>query len=144
MQIFEKKVWIFEFPYEQTTLSIPVKAESKEEAVNILQSLFSKIQTELAMSFPKVQSVPMSPIIEPVEQPNETMNVPSPIPAEVLELRIDTLIADMGASQLKGKAKADTIKQWTGYDFNEANYTHIITELELIKTGQKEVPVKKK
>ncbi len=66
------------------------------------------------------------------------------IPPEVLELRIDTLLGDMGAGTLKGKAKADTIKLWTGYDFNEANYTHIVTELELIRTGQKELPVKKK
>lgn len=139
MDIREEKVYIFKFPYQQTDFTIPVRAETKEQAVDILQKWLSGVQTELAMEFPKVSSptgimpMPKGAVIAPM---------PPAIPPEVLEMRIDTLLGDLGAGQLKGNAKDDTIKLWTDLENKEENYTGIITELEKIQTGTKEVPVK--
>ena len=108
-----------------------------------MQKMLSRIQTEIAMEFPKMM-VSTSPKIDISGiAPGNIVQIPSTVPPEVLELRLDTLLADMGGGQLKGKAKDDTIKLWTGYDNTVENYTHIITELELLKTGQKELPIKK-
>ena len=138
MELRETKVFLFTFKTDQGDVQFPMRAETREEAGANMQKTLQRMQVELAVDFPKVQAIP------PVNEPEPVLNVPASIPPEVLELRIDTLLGDMGAGQLKGKAKADTIKQWTTYDFNEANYTSIITELELIRTGQKEIPTKKK
>lgn len=141
MQIEENKVFIFKFPYQQTDFTIPVRANTKEEAADILQKWLSGVQTEIAMEFPKVlrpgsvMPMPEGAIIAPM---------PPAIPPDILELRIDTLLYDLGASQLKGKAKDDTIKLWTGFDNKEEYYTSIISELEKIQTRTKEIPTKKK
>jgi len=140
MIIDEQKVYVFKFPYQNSDFTIPVKAESKQEAVDILQKWLSGVQTDLAIEFPKMAQVIMDKIID--VEPKTSIHTISTVPPEVLELRMDTLLADMGGGQLKGKAKDDTIKLWTGYDNTVENYTHIITELELLKTGQKEVPTK--
>lgn len=137
MDIREEKVYIFRFPYQQTDFTIPVRAETKQEAADILQKWLSGVQTDLAIEFPKVLKQ------EPMSLREAASPLVSVVPPEVLELRIDTLLGDMGGSQLNGKAKNDTIKLWTGLENTEANYPQIIRELELLKTGQKEVPAKK-
>lgn len=137
MRIDETKIFLFTFKTDQGDVQFPMRAETREEAGNKMQTTLQGMQIELAVDFPKVQSA------APTETPTE-VSIPTAIPPEVLELRIDTLLGDMGGAELKGKAKADTVKLWTGFDFNEANYVFIINELELIKTGQKEVPIKKK
>ena len=137
MRIDETRVFLFTFKTDQGDVQFPIRAENREQAGNTMQKALQRMQAELAMDFPKT---------EPIEvvTPEPALNIPTVIPPEVLELRINTLLGDMGAGTLTGKAKSDTIKLWTGFDFNEANYTSIITELELIRTGQKEIPVKKK
>ncbi len=136
MQIDESRVFAFRFRTDDGDLVIPIRGESKQDAVLKMQKLLGRMQAELAMDYPKLEAIAIPPT--PVEE-----GVPSPmtVPPEVLELRINTLLGDMGAGQLIGKAKADTIKLWTGQEFIEANYTAIVTELELIRTGQKELPV---
>ena len=143
MQIDEQRVYVFKFPYQNSDFTIPVKAETKQEAVDILQKWLSGVQTDLAIEFPKITpNTTLDTDGKPVNIGNPPMFVGSSIPPEVLELRLDTLLADMGGGQLKGKAKDETIKLWTGYDLIPENYTHIITELELLKTGVKEIPTK--
>ena len=138
MRLDETRVWLFTFKTDQGDVQFPMRAETREQAGDQMQKTLQRMIAELAMDFPKTQ-----PTIE-IPTPEPILNVPTIVPPEVLELRIDTLLGDMGAGALKGKAKADTIKLWTGFDFNEANYTSIITELELLRTGQKEIPAKKK
>lgn len=138
MRLDEQKVFLFTFKTDQGDVAFPMRAETAQEAGEKMAKTLERMTIELSMDFPKVQNIP------PIAAPEPVLNVPTSIPPEVLELRIDTLLGDMGAGEIKGKAKADTVKLWTGYDFNEANYTAIITELELIRTGQKEVPTKKK
>lgn len=140
MDIREEKVYVFKFPYQQTDFTIPVRAENKQEAVDILQKWLSGVQTELAMEFPKVFVDNTPP--EATKVSDAMGNITHVIPAEVLEMRIDTLLGDMGAAQLKGKAKDQTIELWTGLANTEANYTGIVTALEEIKTGVREIPTK--
>lgn len=139
MRIEENKVYVFSFNTgDHGDLAIPVRGESREAAANRLQNMFSSMQTELAMEFPKVVPGNTSP---PQEQPA--------IPAaeglqEILLERIDKLLGDLGGSALVGKAKAETIKNWTELDFIPENYSAIVKDLELIASGQKEVPKPKK
>lgn len=138
MNLSEAKIFLFTFKTDQGDVQFPMRSETREEAVDKMQLTLQRMQIELSVDFPKVKDVVATPVAPPIE------NVPTSIPPEVLELRMDTLLADLGAGQLKGKAKADTVKLWTEFDLNENNYTGIIHELELIQSGQKEVPVKKK
>lgn len=140
MRIDETKIFLFTFKTDQGDVQFPMRAETAQEAGEKMQKTLERMMVELSMDFPKVQNAPVQETLQEAEH----LNVPTVIPPEVLELRIDTLLGDMGGAELKGKAKADTVKLWTGFDFNEANYVNIINELELIKTGQKEVPIKKK
>ena len=143
MELREERVFLFKFTTDAGDVQFPVRAQTKDEAADIMQKMLSRIQTEIAMEFPKVMNVGDKPL--QVEDTKAFLGLQKGvgIPPEVLELRIDTLLADMGVGQLKGKAKDETIKLWTGYDNTVENYTHIITELELLKTGQKELPIKK-
>lgn len=140
MRIDETKIFLFTFKTDQGDVSFPMRAETKEEAGQKMQQTLGRMAAELAIDFPKVHTSSTASV-EP-EAITKTMS--TSIPPEVLEMRINTLLGDMGASELKEKAKSETIKLWTGYDFKETNYPRIITELELIRTGQKEVPTKKK
>ena len=137
MRLDETRVWLFTFKTDQGDVQFPMRAETREQAGDQMQKTLQRMQAELAMDFPKTAPIE-------VAEPEPVLNIPTVIPPEVLEPRIDTLLGDMGAGALKGKAKADTVKLWTELDYNEANYLGIIHELELIRTGQKEIPVKKK
>lgn len=138
MQISENKVFVFRFGYEGGDITIPVRADTKEDAVASLQKWMSGIQTELAIEFPRVSAAKQS-------QANAVLPPTSgAVPDEVLEMRIDTLLNDLGAKGLTDAAKAETVKNWTEKELLPKNYPAIITELELIASGQKEVLVKKK
>lgn len=140
MRIDENKVYMFTFDTgEMGNLAIPVRGENRDEAANTLQRMLGKMQSEIAMEFPRT-----SPTV--VNAVGGTGSVSGIVPAEVLELRIDTLLADMGAKDLILSAKAQTIKNWTKLAFVPENYAEIIRELELIATGEKVVeapPLKK-
>lgn len=143
MELREERVFLFKFQTDAGDIQFPIRAQTKEEAADVLQKMLSRIQTEVAMEFPRV--MPMGPtFLESTSNKSTLLSTPSVVPPEVLEMRLDTLLSDMGAGQLKGKAKEETVKLWTGLDLIENNYTKIITELELLKTGQKEIPAKKK
>lgn len=139
MQWQEEKIFLFKFQTDAGDVQFPVRAQTKEEAADTMQKMLSRIQTEIAMEFPKV--IPRGGL-EMLAQDAPGIKVLSSIPPEVLEMRIDTLLGDMGAGQLKGKAKDQTIELWTGLENIEANYTGIVTALEEIKTGVREIPTK--
>ena len=142
MRIDETKVFLFSFKTDQGDIQFPMRAESRDEAGKKMQQTLQRMNIELSMDFPKIQINQTEMGKNLVDVLNEPINIPTNIPPEVLELRIDTLLGDMGAGSLKGKAKDDTIKLWTGFDFNGDNYTKIIAELELIQSGKKEIPKK--
>ncbi len=142
MELREEKVYLFRFQTDAGDIQFPIRAQSKEEAADLLQKMLSRIQTEVAMEFPKVATQVRQQNVGQNEVSQQLHSSINRIPAEVLEMRLDTLLEDMGAVNLKEKAKADTVKLWTGFDLSEENYTKIITELELLKTGQKEIPKK--
>lgn len=135
MQWQEEKIFLFKFQTDAGDVQFPVRAQTKEEAADTMQKMLSRIQTEIAMEFPKML---VTPTVDPIHHPA----LASIVPPEVLEMRIDTLLGDMGAGQLKGKAKDQTIELWTGLENIEANYTGIVTALEEIKTGVREIPTK--
>lgn len=135
MDIREERVFLFKFTTDAGDVQFPVRAQTKEEAADTMQKMLSRIQTEIAMEFPKMM---VTPTVDPIHHPA----LASVVPPEVLEMRIDTLLGDMGAGQLKGKAKSETIQLWTGLENTEANYTGIVTALEEIKTGVREIPTK--
>lgn len=136
MRIEENRVYMFTFDTgEMGHLQIPVRGENKEQAVDALQRLLGRIQSELSMEFPRI-----SPdVIAPGAAEQVSAAGIGIVPAEVLELRIDTLLSDMGGASLTDAGKAETIKNWTKLAFKPENYPSIITELELIASGQKEV-----
>lgn len=143
MQWQEEKIFLFKFQTDAGDVQFPVRAQTKEEAADTMQKMLSRIQTEIAMEFPKMAKGEIMVSNELAYDAHKVLGV-SPIPPEVLEMRIDTLLGDMGAGQLKGKAKDQTIELWTGLENVEANYTSIVTALEEIKTGIREIPTKKK
>lgn len=144
MQWQEEKIFLFKFQTDAGDVQFPVRAQTKEEAADTMQKMLSRIQTEIAMEFPKVVN---QDFISPAgrfvsgKELDKIAGI-SPIPPEVLEMRIDTLMLDLGGGQLKGKAKDQTIELWTGLENVEANYTGIVTALEEIKTGVREIPTK--
>lgn len=150
MRIEENRVFLFTFDTgEMGNIAIPVRGESREDAASRLQGMFGRMQTELAMEFPKVSSaaIGIGATIAPgsvIPMPDDAVFAPGGIPTEVLELRIDTLMETLGAKELQPAAKATTIKNWTGHDFVPVNYPQIVNELELIASGAKDVPVKSK
>lgn len=116
----QKSVFVFTFPYEQTELSIPVKADSQEEAADKLQKLLSSIQTDLAMEFPK----PMPTVYAAGNHAS-----PGAVPPEVLELRIETLMKELGMNKAG-------VKKALGLEVSPENYVTIIGKLEALKNGQ--------
>lgn len=138
MRIEENKVYMFTFQTDSGDLAIPVRGNTHADAGDKLKKMLARMQMELSLEFPKIGSPDREPGV-PASDP-----VPGSVPPEVLELRIDTLLKDMGGSELQGSAKAETIKNWTDLEFVPGNYAKIIVELEMILSGQKEVKPKKK
>lgn len=131
MEIFEEKVYLFKFPYENTELAIPVRAQSREEAAEKLKKVVAGIQTDLAMEFPSMgaaspQTIPALPISE------------SGVPALVLDLKIEELLRRLGSKAITDEGKAQTIKKWTELDFVPAHYEKIVEKLENLLNGKKE------
>lgn len=136
MRIEENRVYVFSFNVgDHGDLAIPVRGETREAAAARLQSMFSQMQTELAMEFPVIKGVSIQSSELPI--PNLA---PGGIPPEVLEMRINTLLTDLGASGLTDAAKAQTIKNFTKIDFSPENYPAIISRLEEISAGVEEEP----
>lgn len=125
MQIDESRMFVFRFPYESTELAIPVRANSREEAGEKLQKVLSGIQTDLAMEFPKVHPTIASIVSSP--------SLNGEMPALVQELKIETLMKDMGFTGITDIEKATTIKKWTGLDYMPNNFNAILAALEHLK-----------
>lgn len=129
MNISENKVYVFKFAYENSDITLPVPADSKEEAVQKLQKWMSRVQTEMAMEFPR--TVPAD-VAKVQAQP---LAMHGAVPDEVLEMRIDTLLGDLGvqgAALMTREAKAAQVKHWVQLDFVSQNYGEIIKKLEVM------------
>lgn len=141
MHISENKVFIFKFPYEGGDITIPVPAESREQAVEKFQKWLNSVQMELAMEFPKTSVNTIAPA--GASTPVMPLDAEDGL-SEILLDRIDNLLITRGGKDLKDAAKAETIKNWTELEFVPANYSKIVNELEMIASGAKEVPAKPK
>lgn len=129
MRIEEEAMFIFKFPYDGTELVIPVRAPNRSEAITKLQKWMVGAQAELSME----NSSAPAPVLAtgtPV-----SLGV---IPPEVMEMRIDTLLKDLGVENMTDKAKAQTVKNFTKLDFTVANYAKIVTKLEEMVVKEKE------
>lgn len=146
MRIEENKVFLFNFDSAEMCggCSFPIRANSREEAVQILQSCLGRFNAELSMEFPRVSTATMAGASD---TPHADMIMPLDAAdglTGVLLERIDSLMKDLGGGELIGDARAKTIHNWTELDFAPANYASIIHELELITSGAKELPIKGK
>lgn len=155
MRIEENKVFLFNFESAEMGggCSFPIRANSREEAVAILQKCLGRFNMELSMEFPRIaagstlaadmlssgQVVPVPDSASGTEVPM----IPSSLDGVLIE-RISKLMNDLGGGELQGEALADTIKNWTELDYVPANYAKIVPELEKILGGQKEVKPKGK
>lgn len=138
MRVEENKVYVFTFNTgEHGDLSIPVRGESHEVAAHKLQEMFARMQTELAMEFPK--TVKASGVPAGTERPELPENAADGL-SDILIERIDSLLAGLGGEELVGDAKAKTIENWTELKFTPDNYAKIVHELELIASGAKVIP----
>lgn len=143
MRIEENRVFMFTFDTgEMGNIAIPVRGETRQEGAEKLQQMFSRMQTELAMEFPKV--MPTAAAIGASSEPSAALATAADGLDEILLERIDTLMESLGAKGLTLEARAKTVLMWTELDLYPPNYSAIVHELELFASGAKEVPVKGK
>lgn len=145
MRIDESRVFIFQFDTtDMGGVTFPMRAQSREEAADQLQKCLMRIQSELAMEFPRV-AAESTTAGTPISSIQAMSDVPDGLSGVLLE-RIDVLMRDLGGSELAGEAKAKTIKNWTELEFVQENYAKIVHELELVVSGAKVIapPVKDK
>lgn len=137
MRIEENRVFEFKFPYYGAEISIPIRAQSRDEAAEELKKHIQSWMMELAMEFPKA-----APDVTPTSAapsgatPKSDPAVPSAIPTYALELDIEQLIKDlMPVKKPKGANTLDKlVKDWTGFAYSPENYPAIIEELKKLKT----------
>lgn len=144
MRIEENKVFLFNFESAEMGggCSFPIRANSREEAVAILQKCLGRFNMELSMEFPRL--VPdEAAMVKELSGLNDMPSIPSSLDGVLIE-RISKLMNDLGGGELQGEALAETIKNWTELDYIPANYAKIVPELEKILGGQKDVKPKGK
>lgn len=127
MRVESTQVFRFFFQYEGTELMIPLAGANEEDARGKLRGLFSQWINDLSM--------PTGAVLSPVQQKETPM--PTIPGTPIMELRIEELlrnIADARLKVVKGTVAA-TIKDWTGFKHDPANFPAIIEELEKIKRG---------
>lgn len=153
MHIDETKVFLFVFDTgSMGDIQIPVRAQTREEAADVLQKMFGKMQTEISMEFPRVQvaprasapSTPITPAAQSIDSGFGALPPMTAIPSEVLEMRIDTLLGDLGFKGIAGEQRIEAIRNWLDMDFTPENYPQIVNGLEEIASGKREVKPKGK
>lgn len=144
MRIEENKVFLFNFESAEMGggCSFPIRANTREEAVEILQKCLGRFNMELSMEFPRITPGQVQPLPEGAVIA-DLPGIPSNLDGVLVE-RINKLMKDLGGGELQGEALAETIKNWTELDYIPANYAKIVPELEKILGGQKEVKPKGK
>ena len=130
MRIEASQIFTFYFPYEGHELTLPVRAQTREEACQKLLHFFSQWGMEVSMEAPKVASVATKII--------DTVTPPSAPNSYVLELDIEQLVKDiMPIKKPKGANSVEKlVKEWTGFPYETQNYPAIIASLQKIKNGQ--------
>lgn len=126
MQIEDKHIFLFKFPFVAGDISFSIVADTKEDAVDMLQKWLQRTMTEISLAFPKVEAVPQ--------------NQSSIVPQEVIELKIISLAAELAKYGIKqGKTTKETVEKLTKIDYTPENYPSIITELEKIKQDAQDI-----
>ena len=139
MRIEENKVFEFKFPYYGVEITIPIRANSREEAGEALKAHFQTWMTELAMEFPKTaptESTPRAAVATDVVHP-ASVAPENNVPSYALELDIETLVKEiMPIKKPKGaNTMMKLVKDWTGFNYSPENYPAIIEELKKVKAG---------
>lgn len=127
MEIDEQHVFRFRFPFLGTEAIFNVVAETRMEAAERIQQWMRDTLTELAISFPKIQAEP-----EVKEKPKA-----------MEELRIATLIDDLGKYLAIADTTENTIKEWLKMDYEPNNFPLIIDGLEKLKSAYETGKIKK-
>ncbi len=131
MRIEESNIYSFFFPYEGHEITIPVRAQTKTEAIDKLKHYFQQWNVDIAMEYPKTAPSPIVP------SPLVDVATPPPDPF-ALELSIEELVKEiMPIKKPKGAQQVGTlVKEWTGFTYEQGNYMAIIDELKRIKHGK--------
>lgn len=140
MRIEENKIFEFKFPYYGAEITIPIRAQSREEAAEELRKHIQSWMTELAMEFPKTAPAesPKAGMVNMDPNPLPEIALPgSIVPSYALELDIEELVKQI--MPMKKPAGANTVntlvKKWTGFVYSPENYPAIIEELKKVKAG---------
>lgn len=127
-------VYKFTFPYENSELTIPLTATGEEEAKSKLRNMFLQWSNDLM--------VPVGSALSPIQQketpmPPSLTTMSTVANSAILELRIEDLMKEIAQAKLKVPkgTVANTIKDWTGFKHEPANFAAILSELERIKRG---------
>lgn len=130
MRIESVSMFKFYFAYEGTELMIPIAAADETQAKAKLTELFRFWSGDLA--------VPNGSVLSPVQQKDTPMPMIPAVPAgPLLELRIEELLKTIADAKLRvtKQTVAATVKDWTGFKHDPANFPAILEELEKIKRG---------
>src|SRR5580704_16070372 len=91
MRIDESRIFEFRFPFYGGEFSIPIRAQTKEEASDILRNHLQQWMIELATEFPR-----SAPAEQKVERTVKTEPpASSAIPSFALELDIENLVKEI-------------------------------------------------
>lgn len=121
-------VYRFTFPYESSELTIPLTGLSEQEAKLRLRGLFLQWANDLM--------VPTGAVLSPVQQKETPMPALPTVPsAPLLELRIEEALKAIADARLRTTKQtvAATVKEWTGFKHEPANYPAILEELTKIQ-----------
>lgn len=129
MQIFEQRVFRFEFQFLGNVATFNVVAESQHEAAGKIIEWMGQTMTELSMSFPK-----FAPESDKKEKPKDMQ-----------ALRIETLVGDIvskGWLAMHG-ATPETVKEWLNMEYEPNNFPLIVDGLEKLKSAYENGKIKK-
>lgn len=124
MKIETVTVYKFTFPYENSELTIPLTGMNEEEARMRLRGLFLQWANDLM--------VPAGAVLSPVQQKETPMpTIPQTPSPQLLELRIEDMLRTIADKKLRvtKQTVGATVKDWTGFKHEPANYPAILEEL---------------
>lgn len=133
MRIDETKIFEFRFPFYQGELCVPIRANTREEAVEQLKGHLNNMMVDLAAEFPKAAPAEAAPsgAAPSGEKPPVVEPPRREIPTYALELDIETLVKElMPIKKPKGAQTIEKlVKDWTGFAYAPENYAVIIEEM---------------
>ncbi len=140
MRIDETKMFEFRFPFYGGEFSIPIRAQARDEAADLLRSILQQWLIEIVTEFPRPapsSSTAQDDARGSSPRPNTGEPPPAAVPTYALELDIEALVKDIvPIKKPKGAQTVDRlVKEWTGFEYAPQNYAAIIDELRKLKNG---------